>query len=170
MNSAFHHEEDHHQDYNGFYGILNSDQDPEWLSIGDTIINPLDKSMTNFEDIKLPSNEIINYEADDHDYYESFDYENTNEGVLSPEVNIEPLPLFTDNNSETHLAFALNHESNKDTDNYCKNFKTKESSKDSEEVTGQKVKPTVKISQPSSDALPKTIKRRKKAGRYKKIR
>ena len=126
--------------------------------------------MTKFDAIKLPSNEIINYEADDHDYYESFDYENTNIDVLSPEVDIEPLPLFAEENSEAHLAFALNNESNKDTDNYCKHFKTKESSKDSDEVTEQKVKPTVKISQPSSDALPKTIKQRKKAGRYKKTR
>ena len=64
MNYVF----DHNQEQNGYFDVLNSDDNPDWLNIEDVFINPLDKSFVKFDDIKLPSNEILNYEAENHDY------------------------------------------------------------------------------------------------------
>ena len=171
MNSAFHHKEDHHQFYNGFFDILNSDQSHECLSIGDTIINPFDKYAIKFDDIKLPSNEIMNYEVENQDYYKSFDYENMNEEVFSPEVDIEPLSWFAEKSSEACSVFAFNHGNSKDTDYLSKISKTKETSYDSGETTNPNTKPNAKINEAWSDTLPKeATNQRKKTKKAKETR
>ena len=161
MNYAF----DHNQEHNGFFDVVRSDDNSEWLNIDDTIANPLGKSYVKFDDIKLPTNEILNYEPEYHDCYKNFDYENMNEVVPSPEVDIDPLSLFAEESSEVYSVLALNHDSIcKDAYDLCKNSKTKETCNDSGEAIDPKIMSNIKISQTINDASPKeTINQRKKS-------
>ena len=68
---------DHDQEHNGYFDVLSSNENYDWPNLEDAFVNPLDKYDIKFDDIKLPSKEILNYEDDNHDFYKSFDYENT---------------------------------------------------------------------------------------------
>ena len=133
-------------------------------------INPLDKSFVKFDDIKLPSNDILNYEADNNDYYKSFDYENTPEDVLSSENNIEPLCLFAEEKSEVYPTLALNHGNSKDAYYLWKNPTTKETSNDSGEVIDSTIIPNAKTNETISQnkKVDKLLKKTKKTRSSKK--
>ena len=150
MNYVF----DHNQEHNGYFDVFSSDESVEWLSIEDAFLNPLSKHYVKFDDIKLPSNEILNYEADNQDYYKSFDYENTPEDALSPDVDIEPLCLFADGNSEAYPALALNHDGGKDAYHIWKNPTTKKASNESGEVFDSTTVSNIKINETRSNPLP----------------
>ena len=178
MNYVF----EHNQEHNGYFDVYNSDDISDWLNIEDTFINPLGKSFVKFDDIKLPSNDILNYEADNNDYYKSFDYENTPEDVLSSENNIEPLCLFAEEKSEVYPTFASNHGNSKDAYYLWKNPTTKETSNDSGEVIDSTIIPNSKTNETVSQSkkvdtlLKKTKKTRsgkkelsKKCKRFRKF-
>ena len=154
MNYVF----DHNQEQNGYFDVRNSDDNPDWLNIEDVFINPLDKSFVKFDDIKLPSNEILNYEAENHDYYKSFDYENASEDFLSPEVDIKPLSLFAEEKSDVYQTIDLKDGNSKDAYYYLwKNPKTKETSNDYDEVIHSTIMPNVKTNKTRSDPLTNEI-------------
>ena len=139
MNYVF----DHNQEHNGYFDVFSSDESVDWLSIKDKFMDPLDKPAMKFDDIKPPSNEILNDEADDHDYYKTFDYKNISGGVLSPDNDIEPLSLFAEENSEVCSVIAKDHGIGKDTHLLFENPKTKETCHGLDKVIDSTMNPNV---------------------------
>ena len=112
--------------------------------IGDRIVNPIGKFLVKFDDINLPSDEILNYEDENHDFHKISDYKNTNEDILNGDNDVKPLSLFTGDNFEVNSVFTLNHRNSKDTYHLCKDFKTRKTNNDSGEAINPKSAPTVK--------------------------
>ena len=108
-----------------------------------------------YDDKKLPSNNIQNSEADNHDCCKRSDYENVPEDVPSPDDDIEPLSLFAEDRSEVDSVLAFNH--NKKDTYHCKQFKAKETSNDSGGVIDPKITPKVKTSHAISNQSIKGI-------------
>ena len=134
-----------------YFDVLDSEHSLEGLHIDDELFNSSDKLIIKFDKIKLPSNEILNYEVDDQDYYKNFDYENTPEDVLNPDFKIESLSLFAEEGSNLHPDIALDHDNYEDASHLCKDPTTKEIANSLGEVIDSTSIQDVKISYSQSN-------------------
>ena len=135
----------------GYFDVLDSEHSLEGLHIDDELFSFSNKLMIKFDETKLPSNEILNYEVDDQDYYKSYDYENTPEDILDPDLKIESLSLFAEKDSNLHPDIALDHDNCEGANHLCKDPTTKEIANSLGEVIDSTSIQDVKISYSQSN-------------------
>ena len=136
---------------NGYFEVFDSEHRLEGLHIDDELFSSSDKLMIKFDEIKLPSNEILNYAIDNQDYYKSFDYENILKDAFDPDLKIESLSLFVEEDSNLYLDIALDHDNCKNAYHFSKDLTNKETANFSGEVIDLSKMQDVKISNSQSN-------------------